>query len=580
MSAPAQKNPSPREAVAVAHKRIKLRKQHATEAKRIQDQYKVSEIASRVLAARGYKVGRSLETYLSPTLKEGLPDPSELKNLDKACNLIREIVEKGGSVAIACDFDVDGLSGGAQVYHFFKTIGVKVESFVPDRFTDGYGLNERIVREIAEKGHSLLITIDFGTTNLKELEIANELGIRTIVVDHHHVGETKSPADVFINPQQKGCGFADKVLSAAGLAWYLLLGLRKAIPQAETLDIRSYLDLACLGTICDMVPLTGANRVIAKKGLEYLTTTKRSGLIALKNVMGVHKAISCHDVSFGIGPRINAAGRMVHGEVVIDLLSTSDSDMASRLASRLNRLNTERQDTENLVKLRAIDMIEGRGFLEPGLVVWNKEFHTGVIGIVAQRLVEIFYRPAMVLGLDTDGIYKGSVRGVKGLSVVDVLSECKDILIKFGGHEGAGGLSVDADRIEELYERFVRVCSEHLKDFDFSPHAEADTEVSLDELSLDLINEISSFSPFGMGNPTPLLLTRGLKVVEVKDLKGAHMKVLLSDGSRFLTGMLWRQASHPALKHGASVDVAYKIDTNTFNGFTELQATIQAAERS
>ncbi|NDC38988.1 MAG: hypothetical protein EBZ48_13215, partial [Proteobacteria bacterium] len=316
--------------IKLAYKVIKLRRQQREQADSIEKKFNLSPVAARVLAARGYKADDTLRHYLSPTLKEGLPEPGKLKGLKEACVLVREVAEKGGRVAIACDFDVDGLSGGAQLCHFLTTANIQAKVFVPDRFEDGYGLNEKMVETIAEQGYRLLITIDYGTTNTKELTLAKKLGLATIVLDHHHVGEHSPPCDVFINPNQRGCGFADRILCASALTWYFIMGLRQKIEAAKNIDVRSYLDLACLGTICDMVPLVGANRVIAKRGLEILAQSQRPGLVALKQVIGIKDSISCFDVSFGIGPRLNAAGRMVHGDVVIDLLTTSDPQTAQR----------------------------------------------------------------------------------------------------------------------------------------------------------------------------------------------------------------------------------------------------------
>lgn len=566
------------ESVKIAHKRIRMRKQNLAEARRIEAEMKLSPVAARVLAARGYKVGKDLADYLTPTLKEGLPDPKGLRNLDKACALIRDLAAHGRAIAICCDFDVDGLSGGAQVHHFLQSAGIPSKVFVPDRFEDGYGLNENMIRQIAEEGFGLVLTIDYGTTNLKELNLARKLGLKSIVIDHHHVGEIKTPADVFINPNQRGCGFAGKVLSAAGLAWYLVVGLKQCLPQARNVDPRSYLDLACLGTICDMVPLVGANRVIAKRGLEILSSSARPGLISLKNVAGVRDKVSCSDVGFGIGPRLNAAGRMVHGSVVIELLTTADSELAKKLAHRLNKLNTDRQDTEALVKESALEQIRERGHLPAGIVVWDREYHTGVIGIVAQRIVEQYYRPSVVLGVDSDGVFKGSVRGVKGFNVVEALAAVGEHLIKYGGHEGAGGLSVEEGKIEDFANAFIRECEERLQDSQSGPVAEADTEVSLADLDLKLVDEFQQFAPFGMGNPNPQLFIPKLQVLDVRVLKNTHLKATLSDGKRYITGLMWRQTSHPALIKGAAVNIVCRPDSSTFNGCLELQANLQAIE--
>jgi len=322
-----------------ALRRTRLRTQAPDEAERIAKRFGLGKVAARILAARGYKADERAANYLNPTLKNGLPRPEALKDLDKACVLIAKTIEAKRSIAVCCDFDVDGLSGGAIVTHFLRSMGVKVEVFIPDRFVDGYGLNQDVIRKISKAGFGLMIAIDYGTTNFAELALAKELKLATIVVDHHHVGAEIPVADAFINPNQKGCGFGDGVLCAAGLAWYLVLGLRKHLPQAVQIDVKSYLDLACLGTLCDMVPLVGVNRVIARRGLELLDATERVGLQALKAVAGIQKKITCTHVGFGLGPRLNAAGRMVHGAVVIELLTTEDWERAGSLGRQLYFLN-------------------------------------------------------------------------------------------------------------------------------------------------------------------------------------------------------------------------------------------------
>lgn len=561
-----------------AYKGIRLKAQNLPEAESIARRFKLSAVASRVLAARGFRDDQNLKNYIDPSLREGLPDPQGLVNLNEGCELLSTMAAKGVGVGICCDFDVDGLSGGAQVHHFLMSAGIKSRVLVPDRFEDGYGLNEKMVRKVAAEGLGVLVTIDYGTTNIKELELARSLGLKTIVIDHHHVSDIDIPADVFINPQRPDCGFAGMVLSASGLAWYLLMGLKDTLKKKEKFDVKNYLDLTCLGTICDMVPLIGANRVIAKRGLELLGQTKRVGLQALKNVSGIRGTVGCYDVSFGIGPRLNAAGRMVHGEMVIELLTTEDTDRASKIAKKLNALNLERQDIENRIKEMALEQVRKRLEIPWGIVVWHPDFHTGVIGIVAQRLVETFYRPAVVLGADTDGIFKGSVRGIKGFNVIDALASVKKYLLKYGGHEGAGGLSIETKNLKLFEEAFSDECEKRLKKLETEPYVEADTEVQLSELNLDLVEELKKFAPFGVGNPGPVLLFKNLKVLDVKELKGLHLKATLTDGKRYISGLMWRHKSHPALFTGSRVNIACRPESSNYSGLTELQANLQAVE--
>jgi single-stranded-DNA-specific exonuclease len=559
------------------NKRIRLKSHDPQVAVEIAQILKVNSVVAKILAARGFVPGAELESFLTPTLRSGLPDPSGLKNLNLAAKTIADCHRAGGAVAICCDFDVDGLSGGSVVHDFCNAAGIVSKVFVPDRFVDGYGLNERTVREIAEAKFALLLTIDFGTTNTKELSLARELGLKTVVVDHHHMSAAPPPADVFINPHQEGCGFARGIACAAGLAWYLVLALSKELPEAGA-DPKNYLELACLGTICDMVPLVGLNRVIAKRGLESLSESRRPGLRALRNVIGIKGSVGCSDVSFGIGPRLNAAGRIVHGELVVELLTTRDSTRADKLARDLNELNAERQVIEGVVKEQAISQIEQGGGPDWGLVAWNEEFHTGVIGIVAQRLVEHFYRPAAVMGMDTPGVWKGSVRGIRGFSVVEALAAVSRHLIKFGGHDGAGGFSVRQESLQDFKLAFISECERRLKSIETVPFVEADAEAGLDQITVPLVRELTGLAPFGVGNPNPIVLVRNLEVKEVKILKDAHLKILFSDGRRFITGLIWRQTEHPALVVGKRVSIACKPDVNTFNGAQELQATIHAVE--
>ena len=557
---------------------ISLRPQQDQIASEIQKTHKLNALISKILAARDFKPGKILADFLEPTLKNALPHPENLKNLDAAVELIAEVCAEKKPIAICCDFDVDGLSGGAMLSRFLLDAKATNKVFVPDRFTEGYGLNSRMIDEIAKENYGLVVAVDYGTTSISELELAKSYGLRTIVIDHHHV-ESLPPADVFINPQQEGCDFADRTLCAAGLVWYLIVALRKKIPQAKDLDPRNYLDLACLGTICDMVPLVGANRVIAKRGLEQLSVTRRAGLLALKEVVGIRKEVTCTHIGFGIGPRINAAGRMVNAEVVIDLLTTTDSRKASRLAKKLNKLNSERQDTEARIKEIAIKRVQEQSELPWGLVVWDEKFHTGVIGIVAQRLVEAFYRPAIVAGQD-NGVFKGSVRGIPGFSVVEALSDLQDFLQKFGGHAGAGGFSIEESKLESFAAAFDQLCEKKLKSISTVATVKADTEITLKDISVELVEELNHFSPFGIGNPAPSLLIDNLLVRDFQVLKGEHIKVLLSDGSLQIPGFLWKVSQHPHIFKGAKIKVACKPELNSFNGITSLQLNIKAVELS
>jgi single-stranded-DNA-specific exonuclease len=574
-----QENAPKRAALRSTIKRIRLKEQYLETALAIQTQHHLSPITSRILSARGLTAGPLLSDFIAPSLQRGLPSPEELKGLPQACQVILSSVDRKENIAITCDFDVDGLSSGSQLFDLFTRMKANVHLFVPDRFKEGYGLNRTIIDEAARLNCKLLITVDFGTSNQSELEYAASLGMRSIVIDHHHVSEHHQAVDIFINPNQKDCGFAGRILCAAGLTWYVIAALRSHFKNSFPYDPREYLDLAALGTICDMVPLTGVNRLIAKKGLEALGKTTRPGLLALMNVAGLKGPPKTHDVSFGIGPRLNAAGRMVHGGMVIELLTTSSTERAYQIAHKLNELNADRQREEKRVLLHATKSVETSVHLPAGFVVYDPSYHTGVVGIVAQRLVEKFHRPSAVIGIDDEGLLKGSIRSIPGISVIAVLDECREYLIKFGGHEGAGGFALAESSLVEFRKKFTSICQTLLNHENATPAIETDTQASLEELSLDLVHELAKIEPCGIGNKAPTLLVNRAIIKRVVCLKDAHLKFELSNGATSISAIMWKCTDHPYVFVNNLVNVALRIETNSFRGNTTLQAQVFAVEQ-
>jgi single-stranded-DNA-specific exonuclease len=559
-------------------KRITRAPQNEKRAFEIANTHNLSSITAQILAAREYFDDTELKNFLTPTLNQGLPNAKYLFSLKEGCKVITSAIFAKTPIAVSCDFDVDGLSAGAQLIDLLKSAGSEAHLFVPDRFREGYGLNSQIIDDAHKFGCKVLVTLDFGTSNFAELSYARTLGMRSIVVDHHHVDAGHQPVDIFINPNQKQCGFANKILSASGLTWYLVAALRSYLEGHYTFDPRTYLDLAALGTICDMVPLQGVNRVIASKGLDVLANTSRPGLKMLLQVAGVTKKPRTHDVSFGIGPRLNAAGRMVHGGMVIELLTTKSMERACEIAHKLNDLNQERQREEKRVLERTITELENLSELPAGIVSFSPENHTGVIGIVAQRIVERYYRPAAIMGRGEDGILKGSVRGIKGISVVGLLETCSSHLVKFGGHEGAGGFSIKFEKLSAFCSDFVLACQEKMYPEISMPTVKVDTEASLNDLTFKLLEELAAFDPCGMGNHGPVLLLKGVRVEKITPLKNGHLKIVFSDGSRSIDGLFWKCESHPHLYPLALVNIAIRPEINSFGGVDRIQANIQAVE--
>ncbi len=545
----------------------------------LEERFGLSSVAAKVLAARGFDADEKTASFINPTLREGLPHPDKLKNLSLAAKLLKEVVAQGGRVAVCSDFDVDGLSSAAELLQFLNDVGVEAKSFVPDRFKDGYGLNLDMVRQVADEGFTLLVALDIGTTNFAELKLAHELNLKTIVIDHHHLEGGVPECDILVNPEQEGCGFADCTLCTAGLVFYFIIALRSVLPKAKEIDIKRYLEFSALGTICDMVPLRGPNRVIAKRGLERMSLAEYPGLQALLNVSKAKKKVTAYDIGFGVGPRINAAGRIDNGATVVDLLTTKDVRFADSVASKLNRFNSERQEIEKRIKKEVFRRIDSMAQLPYGIVIADKDFHTGVIGIVAQRTVETYYRPTLIIGSD-DGTFKGSGRGIEGFSVVEALSNVSKYLNHYGGHVGAGGFSVDEKNISALSVAFNEECERQLKGKPLNPFCDVDAVCELSDIDLKLVEELSSFAPFGMGNPTPTLLIKNLKVQEVRVLQSTHLKAIVSDGKRNLSALMWQRTSNPAIRSGATINLACRPTINSFNGMLEVQLQVQAAENA
>ncbi|HMO01742.1 MAG TPA: single-stranded-DNA-specific exonuclease RecJ [Oligoflexia bacterium] len=565
---------------------ITLRDQNQEAAAFLAREFGFSNVTSRVLAARGIIEPQSVRQFLAPSLKEGLISPYQMVDLAKACELIEKSLNHDQKIAIALDYDVDGLSAGAILYNFLKQAGGNVYGFVPDRFSEGYGLNKRIVEEAQSLGCNLLVCVDFGTHNREELDLCRKLNIKTIVIDHHQLGDSAHPkADAFLNPCREDCGFAGRLMSAAGLVWYLLLGLKDSVARARGIDPKNFLDLAALGTVCDMVPLIGINRVIARRGLELLANSERVGIKALIKAAGLSRNLKSSDLSFVLGPRINAAGRINNASNVFELLTTVDSERASLIARSLNDLNSERQKIE--AKSRDHALVAAQKLISAdvdgcrrSLVICDDGYHIGVIGIIAQRLVEHFYLPSAVIGFDHDGSLKGSVRGVQGFSVIKALSQAKDHLIKYGGHESAGGFSLKVEELEAFQKSFEQAARDQLGGTKAEIKIEADTEVKLSEIDELVVKEFEKFSPFGIGNPAPCLFSKRARVIELKTLKDLHLKVKLSDGSHKITALLWGKTEHPELKVGNIVDFAFRADCSYFGGIPEVQANLQAVRKT
>ena len=544
-------------------------------------QLHVSPLLARLLILRGCGEGQAARRYLSSTLRDDLPSPFSMADMEPAVERIVAALKNQEQIAVWGDYDVDGTTGTAVLVAFFREIGAHPIYYVPHRIEEGYGLNVEGLRRLHAQGVALVITVDCGISNAAEIEAAVGMGLTLVVVDHHQPPETLPPAYAVINPHRKDCSFPDKGLCAAGLAFYLAIGIRARLrsegwfARAIQPDIRRYLDIVALGTIADMVPLHGVNRTLTRRGLIELGASRRPGILALKEVSSIADGeVSAGQVGFRLGPRINAAGRVDYAVKVVELLTTDSLEVAAKIARELDAHNSERRAVEAEVLEQA--MAIANDLLARGdrysLVLAQEGWHPGVLGIVASRLVEKFHRPTVVIGIQ-NGIGKGSARSIRGFPMVEGFRRCAAQLEKFGGHEHAGGLSMAADKVTEFSDAFETCCKEVLSQQDLLPLLEMDAILNFPDIGLPLRRELEILKPFGVGNPEPVFATLGAEICD-RRVFSSVVRFRWRQAGRVLGGVVFNAGEDFPGKLGESVDIAYRLSENEWNGATSIELKI------
>jgi single-stranded-DNA-specific exonuclease len=535
----------------------------------------IPNIIARLLVLRGVTDPESAQRFLNPSLDQ-LHDPFLLADMKPAVARLRRALEQGEKILIYGDYDVDGTMAVVILLTALRGLGGQVEAFIPQRLSDGYGMRVAVVEEAAAKGFRVVISVDTGIREHEALTRACELGLDCIVTDHHLPDGYLPPACAILNPHRPECGYPEKLLAGVGVAFKLVQALLGERLSGRVLQ--SYLKVVAIGTIADVVPLIGENRVIARFGLEGLRQPSQPGLQALLEVSGLEGSkISAGDVGFRVAPRLNAAGRMENARDVIDLLTCSDLEKAREIADRLEKLNRERQRVENGI-LREIAEIMDR---HPdkrerySLVLAGEGWHRGVIGIVAQRVVERYHRPALVIGV-RDGVGVGSGRSIRALHLLDALSAMRDLFVRLGGHAGAAGFALPSARIAELETRFERYARAVLKPHDLEPVLRVDAEVSGAEIDWTLFETLEALAPFGCGNPTPVLAARDFRLLlGPRILQEKHLKLRVACGPRSFDALGWGMAGRGAtLTPGQSLDMAFTLDQNVFQDVRRLQLVV------
>ena len=556
-------------------------------ARRLAVEIGVDPLAARVLVARGVLEPHDAARFLSHELTD-LPDPFRMKGMSAAVERLARAVVEREKITLYGDYDVDGVCSTALLSLFLDSVGASPETYIPHRIDEGYGLNLRAVERIGREGSRLLVSLDCGITSVPEVARARDLGMDVVIVDHHTVPDTLPPAIAVLNPHQPGCEYPTKALCAAGVAFNLVMALRRSLRTLGWFErrpepaLKPLLDLVALATVCDVVPLTGANRILVQHGLESLRRADRPGVRALKEIAGLapEAAVSAGQVGFRLGPRINAAGRLDDASAGLMLLRTRSLAEARELATKLDAANTERQQIERRMLVAATEQAEERMGAR-GLVLWAEGWHPGVVGIVAARIVERFHKPTLVIGVQA-GVGKGSARSIEGFHLVDALQECAEHLTRFGGHRHAAGVTLDAERLVDFRRAFEAVAARRLREEDMEPRCRVDAVIAPEELTERAVGALAALGPFGAGNPEPTFVAESLRaearLVAAKNGGVAHLKLVLADAPALDT-IGWGLGPRLTEVDGP-VDLAFRPSLDTWNGRTRVSLTLRDFRRA
>ncbi|MEW5924189.1 MAG: single-stranded-DNA-specific exonuclease RecJ [Candidatus Zixiibacteriota bacterium] len=538
----------------------------------------LDKIIVKILFNRQIDTVETIQKFLHPTLTD-LRDPFLLYGMDKAVERILDALRENERIMVYGDYDVDGITAASLLYLVLNKLGAQVTYYLPNRLIEGYGLSTDGIKEAQEKGISLIISVDTGVTAVQEVEFARSLGIECILTDHHEPGETLPKSVALVNPKLKECNYEHGDLSGVGVAWKLAEALYRRLQQDRT-ELEEHLDLVALGTSADIVPLVGENRVLTKFGIRQISRTTKPGLKSLAFVSGLMgKEIGTGQVVFILAPRINAIGRLGDAEMAIKLLTTKDEKLASEIARKLDRENQRRKNIDEKTLNDALEQIRQMVNLKEdrAIVLASEGWHQGVIGIVASRLVEKFHLPTVMIAID-NGEGKGSARSIPGFHLCDALKECEDLLLRYGGHKYAAGLTIKPDKIDAFRERLKEVSKRMLTDDDLVAKLYIDSEIELSQVDNRLLDVIETFAPFGPQNMRPVFLTRNCEILGQPYCVGKNhlkMKVRKGDAVFDVIGFGFGDWARRLSGRGSLVDLVFVIEYNSWDGHTRIQLRLK-----
>jgi single-stranded-DNA-specific exonuclease len=547
----------------------------------LQKELKLPTSVAAILVNRGLTSKESAKEFIEADLI-CLHDPFLMNGMREAVDRVILALENKDPITLFCDYDVDGVTSAAFLTHFFRDLNCNVEAYLPERKLEGYGLNSVAIRKIRDSGARLMITADCGITGVKEVALANEIGLDVIVTDHHQVGEEGLPvATAILNPHRADCDYPYRFLSGVGLAFKLAIGVRNGLhsagwPKERLPNLKRHLDLFALGTIADVAPLTGENHILTLHGLKMLSRTAKPGLVALKETAGIVGNVDARSVGFGLGPRLNAAGRLGKADSGLNLLISTDLKKAKTLAQELELTNTERKEIqeETIAEAEALFRHEIDAQKNRVIVLASEIFHPGVIGIAASRLVDKYHRPTILIAIE-GGYGKGSGRSIPNFNLFRAFTDCGKHLIQFGGHAYAAGLTIKEDQVYEFRNAMNEVGHRYLNKEDLIPEVRVDALITLEDINLYLYSRMALLEPFGAENPVPCFLSRGVQLQELKligkDKKHVRFRAKQNMGRIEGVGFGLAEVLESVDIGKEIFDIAYELNLNKWNGREKLE---------
>ena len=545
----------------------------------ISQKYNLNKLLSTILANRNIIDEKDIKQFLTPTRKD-FHDPFLIHDMEKAVERIIKAIEKQEKVTIYGDYDVDGITSITVLKRYLSDRGLEVETYIPNRLNEGYGLNKEAIEKIHNNGCQLMITVDCGISGLEEIEYANSLGIETIVTDHHEPGNELPKAFAVIDNKRKDSNYPFRELAGVGVVFKLIQAISIKLGLAEE-EYLKYLDIVCIGTISDIVPLVDENRVITKLGLMLVRQTKNIGLKAILKTSGYNK-IDSNTISFGVAPRINACGRMGVAEEALELFLSKNVNHVMELARKLNDHNRVRQETEKSIFEEALKQIQEKHLDENNtIVVGGENWHHGVIGIVSSKITEMYFKPSILLSFEGDDLGKGSGRSIPGFDLHDALMKCEDCIEKFGGHSMAIGITVKREKLEKLKQELENIAIEEKID-EIVPIIKIDAKIDLSEVNKEMVESLKELEPFGEGNKMPIFAFKNLKIDSIRALsEGKHLKLTLKDNNTIVNAIGFNMGELAQdYRIGDKIDVVGTLEINSFNGTDSIQINMKDLMKS